>query len=355
MDNPLNPLPESADSAHLIMDITPQIHTYLTTAPGSHFLNQEVTMLAQWEGADNLLWRFTAGGQEAVLKLFLDAGQARSRRQHEAQQVFAPLGLAPRPLWADRYPHGLSRQVLIYEWLPGVALDPANAQQMVALANSVARVHGTDPGAVQRLSPNPINLDYVWRILRGSIAPIQTWLGERQANALATIFEQLTEHTEALVEAALPLWAQATPTPVHGDLRLDNAIDSFGANVLLDWELFGLGDPALEVANFLYRQQHLLEATTQAEWLEQYLATFDQPGLLQRIGVYQRVLPFQATCFLLDGLRQHGANPEDAQALTENLPFLTATLHATLLQAADALNLELTNVEEAVQTLLSLR
>lgn len=337
------------------MDITPQIHTYLTTAPGSHFLNQEVTMVAHWAGVDNLLWRFTASGQEAVLKLFLDAGQARSRRQHEAQQLFAPLGLAPRPLWADRYPHGLSRQVLIYEWLPGHALDPTNGQQLAALANCVAQVHGSDPSVLQRLSPNPINLDYVWRILRGSVLPIQAWLGKRQADALATLFEQLTDHTEALVEAALPLWAQAAPTPVHGDLRLDNAIDSFGACVLLDWELFGLGDPALEVANFLYRQQHLLEATAQAEWLEQYLATFDQPGLLQRIGVYQRVLPFQAACFLLDGLRQQGDSPEEAEALTENLPFLTATLHATLVQAADVLNLELTNVEEAVQTLFSLR
>ncbi|MFN8495880.1 MAG: hypothetical protein U0350_50270 [Caldilineaceae bacterium] len=53
-------------------------------------------MVAHWEGADNSLWRFRrlwACGQEAATKPFPDAGQASSRRQHEAQQLFAPLGL----------------------------------------------------------------------------------------------------------------------------------------------------------------------------------------------------------------------------------------------------------------------
>ena len=118
------------------------------------------------------------GGQEAVLKLYLDAGQARSRRQYDGQQIFAPFGLAPRPIWVDRYPEGLSRQVLIYEWLPGDALDPANPGQMAALARSVAQVHANDASEVRRFSPNPINLDYVWRILRGSITPIQGWLAD---------------------------------------------------------------------------------------------------------------------------------------------------------------------------------
>lgn len=310
--------------------------------------------MAQWEGHDNLLWRIASNGQEAVLKLFLDAGQARSRRQYDAQQIFAPLGLAPRPLWVDRYPHGLARQVLVYEWMLGDALDPANSRQMAALAGSIGRMHSSDPSEVRGLSPNPINLAYLWRILRGSIAPIRHWLVEKQASALATIFEHLADHADALVEAALPLWAQALPMPVHGDLKLENVIDSFGVVILLDWEMFGLGDPALEVANFLYISQHNLDAVAQVEWLENYLAVFDQPELTQRIGIYQRILPFQATCFLLDGLRQHGnSSAGDIAQFTEHLPFLATTLNATLAQAAAALNFDMPNPAEAIQTLLS--
>ena len=336
------------------MNITQNIHTYLTTAPSSHFLNREVEILAQWAGHDNLLWRVRSGGQDAVLKLYLDAGQARSRRQYDGQQLFAPFGLAPRPLWADRYPEGLSRQVLIYEWAPGETLEPTNPAQMAALARSVAQVHASDPSAVRRFSPNPIHLDYLWRILRGSIGPIQGWLAERQASALATIFSKLTDHVDALIEAGLPLWANTLPTPIHGDLKLENAIDSFGATILLDWELFGLGDPALEIANFLYLSQQALDESIQTEWLETYLAVFDQPALIQRIGVYQRLLPFQATCFLLDGLRQQLASSEsDAIEFTESLPFLQTTLHATLQQASATLHVEMINLETAVQALFS--
>lgn len=339
-------------------NLTNNIQTYLTSAPTSHFLNRDVQIAAHWPGHDNLLWRVRCGGQEVVLKLYLDAGQARSRRQYDGQQIFAPLGLAPRPIWVDRYPEGLPRQVLIYEWAPGDAINPTKAGQMAELARSVGRVHNSDTSDVRRFSPNPVNLDYLWHILRGSIAPIQPWLLDRQASTLATIFAHLTANVTGFIEAVLPLWANTLPTPVHGDLKLENAIDSFGAVILLDWEMFGLGDPALEVATFLQMSQHDLDATAQAEWLDQYLGIFDQPGLAQRIASYQRILPFQAGCFLLDGLRQHldqsPTSDETAAAeFAENVPFLLTTLHATLAQAADALQLDVPDLEDAVQMLLS--
>ncbi len=68
-------------SGQKVTELTPSIHRYLTAAPTSHFLGQPVEMVDAWEGRDNLLWRVHCRGQEAVLKLYLDAGQARSRRQ----------------------------------------------------------------------------------------------------------------------------------------------------------------------------------------------------------------------------------------------------------------------------------
>ena len=65
------------------MDVTQAIHTYLTTAPESQFAGQSVDVQAHWQGVDNLLWRVVCEGREAVLKLFIDAGQVRSCRQHD--------------------------------------------------------------------------------------------------------------------------------------------------------------------------------------------------------------------------------------------------------------------------------
>jgi len=332
-------------------DLTANIHAYLTTAPTSNFLQRQVEILAHWEGSNNLLWRVNCMGQEAVIKLYLDAGQARGRRQFDGQQFFSPLGLAPQPLWFDRYPAGLARQVLVYRWAPGELLDAQNGAQMTTLAQTVARVHSGDPTEVRRFCPNPLNLDYLWRVLQGGVGTIDGWLLAQKARVLQEQFNAMATMANALVEAALPLWQQTPPTPVHGDLKLENVIDSFGAAVLVDWEMFGLGDPAYEVATFLQSSQADLDADGQAAWLNTYLTAFDQPGLAQRIGVYQRILPFQAVCYLLHGLRQQP--PHELPLLRESQQFLVSTLAAAFQQAVQVLHVEPAAIDDAIQGLFN--
>ena len=325
------------------MTLSDQILSYLVQAATSNFVEQDIDLLDHWEGQDNLLWRVQCNGQEAVLKLFLDAGQARSRRQFDGQQMFANLGIAPRPLWFDRYPEGLARQVLVYEWSPGTALDMANSQQRHALAQTLAQVHSHDVSDVRRVSPNPINLDYLWQLLSNSITTISAWLGDQQADAIGHFFHQLASHAQIVVETALPLWLGVPPAPIHGDPKIENCIDQWGAVVLLDWEMFGMGDPALEIANFLYVHQQAMDRDMQNQWLADYLAHCEQSGSLvqgleERIVVYERVLPFQAVCYLLDGLQTLPAQEMEEAEFAEVTQFLSATLAAAFDQAAAHLN-----------------
>ncbi|MCE7985338.1 MAG: aminoglycoside phosphotransferase family protein [Caldilinea sp. CFX5] len=331
-------------------ELTTAIHTYLTTAPISNFLQRDVAMLEHWEGSNNLLWRVNSGGQEAVVKLYLDAGQARGRRQFDGQQLFSPLGLAPPPLWFDRYPAGLSRQVLVYRWAPGDLLNPADATQLLALAQSVAQVHNYPLTDVRRFCPNPVNLDYFWKVWQGGLPTLYRWLAAQGAAALQAILAQLAAAGDLLVQAALPLWANTPATPVHGDLKLENCLNSFGAALLLDWEMFGLGDPSYEVATFLNLSNQVLDGGQQADWLESYLALVAQPGLDSRIAVYRRLLPLQAVTFLLDGLRQHAG--EDIALLQQNQAFLAATLAAAIQQCVAALQCPVGDVTTPVDALL---
>lgn len=318
--------------------VTQAVHDYLTQAPTSQFVHKEVAIVAQWEGQDNLLWRVQADGNDAVLKLYLDAGQARSRRQHDGQETFAPLGLAPRPLWYDRYPQGLARQVLIYEWIPGERLDLSDPGQRLALATAIGHIHQADPADVGRLSPNPVNLDYFWQVLQGSFHPIQAWLASRAAPDLAAIVRRLQKRAEAVAEQALPQWGETPPAPIHGDLKGENCLDAQGRVILLDWEMFGLGDPAQEVARFLLFSQQEMDGQQQTEWLDAYRAGVRQPGLAERIDVYRRLLPFHSFCFLLHGLqRELAVDPAQAEELAGKRRFLTETIVATLAQAADEL------------------
>jgi len=328
-------------------NLTDAIHTYLTTAPASGFAGRTVTVRDHWQGDDNLLWRVDAGsdaadGDAAVVKLFLDAGQARGRRQFDGQRIFAPLGLAPEPFWFDRAPEGLARQVLVYRWAEGRDAEVSDFDDLTAFAMSVATVHNHDTETVRRISPRAINLDYFWRVLAGGLTPTARWLEEIDCPRLAEYVCTLEVSAASAVADGLPLWQGAPPTPVHGDLRLAHALLLDRRALLLDWEMFGLGDPALDVATFLFHEASALGRAGRTHWLESYCAFARSPNIAARIDVYTRLLPLQCFADLLTGLRQlTPADRRDAD-FRNNTAFLRETLIVTgatatnnLLGAAD--------------------
>jgi aminoglycoside phosphotransferase (APT) family kinase protein len=328
------------------IDLTAQIHQYLTTAPGSLFTQQPVEIVDHWEGDANLLWRVRVPGQEAVVKLFLDAGQARSRRQFDAHQLFAPVGIAPKPLWTDRYPHGLSRQLLVYTWSDGDPLTPNDPSELWAWAEAIGRLHTTPPDEVRRFSPHPINLDFYWRIEQGSIAQITKWLAP-SGLALTPLFQKLATATEQLVQASLPLWATAMPTPVHGDLSRNHTLVERGRVTLLDWEMFGLGDPALDVARLLQREAQTLDAEQVETWLDRYLTLIDQPEMAARVHIFQQLLAAHNVIYLLVGLQQNSTG-QFSHELSAALPFMQAALSTAIDHAATAFSLTGSSNLEAV-------
>ncbi|MCC6454775.1 MAG: aminoglycoside phosphotransferase family protein [Caldilineaceae bacterium] len=321
----------------MTIDLTAQIHQYLTTAPGSLFTQQQVAIVDHWEGDANLLWRVQVPGQEAVVKLFLDAGQARSRRQFDGHQLFTPAGLAPKPLWTDRYPHGLSRQLLVYAWSDGDPVTPDDPGELWAWAEAIGSLHTTPPDEVRRFSPHPINLDFYWRIEQGSIAQITQWLAP-SGLALTPLFQRLAAATTQLVQTSLPLWTAAMPTPVHGDLTRDHTLVERGRITLLDWEMFGLGDPALDAARLLQREAQTLNPAQVETWLDRYLAVVDQPDMGARIEIFRRLLEAHNAIYLLVGLQQNRSGQPDDE-LIEALPFIQLALSKAIDRAATSLSL----------------
>lgn len=317
-----------------------EIQAYLSGGENSGFAGRAVTVGAGWQGRDNLLWRVSAGGQDAVLKFFLDAGQVRSSRQFDGQTLFAPLGLAPQPLWHDRFPEGLSREVLVYVWAEGEPLDAQDTGQLAAHAAAAAQVHGAAAGELRRFSPHPFSLEVFRRLLAAGAERIQSRLAAEAAadgrSEAARFFTELTEAALAAAGGALPLWSGVAPAPVHGELRLENSLLSFGAPILLDWEMFGLGDPALEAAGFLHFSRADLPADGAELWLDAYLSRSDDAGLAERIAVYRRLLPFDSVCYLLNGL--HELRPEEAPD-AETAGFLASALAAAIDSACAALGL----------------
>ncbi len=315
-------------------DWTPAVHAYLAQAPTSPFQGRSVEPLAHWTGQDHLLWRFRVQDHpDVVVKLFTDAGQVRSRRQFRGQERFAPLGLAPYPVVYDRYPQGLPRQVLLYLWVEAPPLDLADPVQGDALAQALARVHGTEPSTAPGFSPHPVNLAYFWRTWQGSEEAIGRELARRGGAEMADLFRALWSQARTTVAQALPRLGQAPPGVIHGDPAVENVLWQGGQAMLLDWELYGLGDPAQEVARFLHRHGPVLGAPGQEAWLATYLAHGPaDPTLADRVRVYRRLLPLYDLTRLLRGVLGTEHPPDRDQAT-----FLAETLAASFHQAGEHL------------------
>ncbi|MBW7883172.1 MAG: aminoglycoside phosphotransferase family protein [Caldilineaceae bacterium] len=320
-------------------ELTDSVHTYLATAAASGFAGLQVTMLNHWQGHENLLWRVRCEETEAVAKLFMDAGQVRGRRQLDGHQLFAQRGLAPTPLWFDRYPEGLARQLLVYNWVSGEPPDVSDPGQLAELARAAAQVHASDPEELRRFSPRPFNLDYYWRMIAGGVTTIEQWLPASDCPAMAGLFTRMADRAGVLVGNALPLWQGAPPAPVHGDLKLENAVMALGTALLVDWELFGLGDAALEVAAFLFASQSEIDEESQETWLDAYLSHVDDAAMNQRISVYRQLLPLEHLSFLLNGARNLSAAERNSDEFRASAPFLAETLLATLTQSSIALDI----------------
>ena len=273
-----------------------------------------MTILDQWQGRDNLLWRVRSGdGTDAVVKMFTDAGQARSRRQFSGQEQFAAAGLAPEPLWYDRYPHGLPRQILVYRWVEGEAIQLTDRHHRAAFAQAAAAIHCTDIGAVQRFSPHPFNLLTFWQIWQAGEARLRHWLSAIPAPLLTELLAMLWTAAHQTLDAALPRLGETPPAPVHGELAAENAMFHRGLALLVDWEFFGLGDPAQEIARFLFYCADDWTRDGQEEWWTLYRSRSTDPSLPDRVELYLRLFNFQAVTYLLDGIRE-GAMPTPSDA-----------------------------------------
>ena len=314
---------------------TQAVHNYLTGAASSRFRSQEVVITDHWRGRDNLLWRVRCGERtDAVVKMFTDAGQARSRRQFSGQEQFAPAGLAPEPLWYDRYPHGLPRQILVYRWADGVLLAPSDRLHRSAHAAAAARVHSASRDEVQRFSPHPFNLLTFWQIWQAGEAPLRAWVTAAPAPLLTEHLSSLWAAAHRLMDTVLPLLGETPPSPIHGDLRAENALIHRGQARLVDWEFFGLGDPAQEIGRFLFLGGDDWTKEGQEEWQDIYYCGNTDPGLPDRVDIYVRLFSSQAVTYLLEGIRQKAVPPvsdagPDAES-TQVQSFLISALIAAV-------------------------
>ncbi|MYA05141.1 MAG: aminoglycoside phosphotransferase family protein [Caldilineaceae bacterium SB0664_bin_22] len=267
---------------------------WLAHAPASPVHGQAVRLTDTLTGDSNALWKVETGTESLVLKMFLDAGQARGRRQYNAQTLAWRADLAPEPLVFDRYPEGLARQVLVYRWCPGCPLDVRDPAHREALAQSLGQLHRLAPTPDTRLSPHPINAEYQWNLIEGSLRRLERWRLEQPWDELnAALTAAMQEGSRQLPALVTSLEGSAPAAVVHGELYGEHCLMYDGRVRMVDWELAGIGDPARECAHVILHMLRNLPADDCQAWQDRYLSEAGQANLAPRVELYVRLLPLE--------------------------------------------------------------
>ena len=267
---------------------------WLAHAPASPVHGQTVRLTDTLTGDSNALWKVETGSESLVLKMFLDAGQARGRRQYNAQTLAWRADLAPEPLVFDRYPEGLARQVLVYRWCPGTPVDVRDPAHREALAQSLGRLHCLAPTPDTRLSPHPVNAEFQWNLIEGSLRRLERWRLEQPRDELnAALAAVMQEASRQLPASVTGLEGSVPAAVVHGELYAEHCLMADGRVRMVDWELAGIGDPARECAHVMLHMLRNLTVDDCQAWQDRYLAEAGQAGLAPRVELYTRLLPLE--------------------------------------------------------------
>ena len=318
--------------------LTADVLAYLQQSSQSPLHGTAIESVQALSGEQNALWRVQADGRDVVLKMFLDAGQARGRRQFSNQARAASLGVAPEPVAFERYPVGLSRQVMMYHWDPGILLDPTEADHRRQLAQALVQVHTQDPADHARLSPHPISPGYQWNLMQGSQRQLDAWLASQTPDDLTVALRRILAAVHTRVPVALERPGPAAPALVHGDIFAEHCLVDARGLRLVDWEMGGLGDAAREVAHVLIHVLRDIPGPDRQVWREQYLAQIQDPSLHDRIGLYEMMLP--AAAFLDLSLHLLQAGDQARTGLAGAHMLLHLAFQECLLDVCRALDLD---------------
>ena len=173
-------------------------------------------------------------------------------------------------------------------------------------------VHCASRDEIQRFSPHPFNLLTFWQIWQAGEAPLREWTTAAPAPLLTEHLSSLWAAAHRLMDTVLPLLGETPPSPIHGDLRAENALFQRGGAILVDWEFFGLGDPAQEIGRFLFFGGDDWTDESHDDWREMYYCSNTDPSLPDRVDIYLRLFSSQAVTYLLEGIRQKAVPPVSA-------------------------------------------
>jgi aminoglycoside phosphotransferase (APT) family kinase protein len=301
-------------------------------------------------GESNLNFLVVTNQRKFVLRINMDPGSAtKSSSEFSSLRALAGLGIAPAVFHLDESRVFLGETSLVVEYFEGRPLSELESggisvESTAKLARVVAAVHSLDERklAIKLPGRGPSYESWFARIKRD----IDYVRQNRQSRSLKSGFDELLR--DSFDRLRIP--AESAPlnvsAPGHGDVCAQNLIvDDEGVMRLIDWENFGLWDPAAGIAMVFEAFGMEFPTDRESEFLSIYTSLRRDQTLRDRLFVFRPIVRFEQLTW---GIRHvfEIANGEmnrafvDATDMSEHLTFVDSCLTRLVKTGLIELNLE---------------
>jgi aminoglycoside phosphotransferase (APT) family kinase protein len=233
-----------------------------------------------------------------AVKRYVEVGSGRPARERAAAEAlalatFKVSGVAPELLWEGTSGGEGGDSVLVYHWAEGYTAreQELGPKGIEACAAALHTVHSSDSD-VRLLAPQPRSLDGWWLAVHQMYREVPQEQLRDLPRSVDDMLVRLIQSVAADAHAHKRFWQGASLTPVHGAVLPENMIVGEGGVTLVDWQLYGLGDPAYEAAASSLRLAGEIGEEAGSALAERYLAKGDDTMLARRVAIYRRIWSF---------------------------------------------------------------
>ena len=279
-----------------------QVGDYLQRhqAPGLTGPAQIVALPAEFEGD-----RFgvSAGETRYIMNCYAPSARDGARREAEGLRICGGMGMAPALVAFDEDGAELGGPVVLSEAVAGEMLgvgqlDDGAAHEWLFL---LLTLHHLPADATRLASSMSADAQTWWQRTQPGWEACRAAYAGPQYGALLGALGKLHTIVGVHLEAHRGLWSGITRRPCHGNPAPGHVVRSNGRLTLVEWDGFGLGDPAMEVgrAAGLAALSGELGAEQYVSFIADYLAGMRdlRDGTLgERLRVFASALPL-GFCF----------------------------------------------------------
>lgn len=270
---------------------------------------------------DAQVWHAASGAARAVVTWYAAGAAARARREAAGLRLGGGLAMAPALLLAELEDTVLGGAVVVRDDVRGEPLGEGSLSEtdVQGWQFLLLMLHHLSPDAVTVPSSMSPDLAAWWQRNLPAWEACKTLYAAAPYKPLMDALTQLHAIAGVRIETNKGLWHGVTRRPCHGNPVPAHVARVGDRMILMEWDGFGLGDPAMEVgrACALAVLSGELSSAQYVRFVSDYLNRMRDLGdgtLEERLRIFASVLPLGFCFTVLHLLAQEGATTPEERA-----------------------------------------